>query len=242
MNNKLGFLVGLSVVAFAVACGGSSETVAPADAGSGDGAASGDGSGGGDSGTSDTGSSVDKDAGAPPIINVDFKPTCSAFTPCGGDPTGIWHYTTGCIDDATFDKVKQACPTATFTNTSATIAGSLTFSSGNVVRDTSTHFKATANIPQQCASLAGGCAGVQAALGGAYPSTKCVDAAAGACTCTVDETTPAKQTDTYTVAGNVITTGSNLKYDFCVTGTKLEHKANGNAQTAEPGTFSLTKQ
>jgi hypothetical protein len=235
MNNKLGFLVGLSVVAIAVACGGSSEPVTSADAGGGDGA-------GGDSGTNDTGSSVDKDAGTPPTVSVDFKATCSAFTPCGGDPTGIWHYTTGCIDDATFAKVKQACPSATFTNTSATIAGSLTFTSANVVRDTTTHFKTTANVPQACASLAGGCAGVQAALGNAYPSVKCVDATAGACTCTVDETTPLKQTGTYTIAGNVITTGGNLKYDFCVTGTKLEHKANGNTQTAEPGTFSLTKQ
>lgn len=253
----MGLCLGLGI---AIGCGGSSTSDAAnaaADSGP-DGASNRP-----DSSTPDASSPADagQDAGDPDAfvpgteVPINYG-GCAAFTPCGGDPKGTWTYAAGgCIDAVDLSGV---CPAATITNTDVKVKGTVTFSgstTGTVTRVAQVSMVATLGVPQSCVNsipiaLLRNCPGVQLALlapppnGAGFDTATCADkAGAGSgCDCDVAKKQVDNSADTFTVAGNVITTsGAKPRtYDFCVNPAST-FKYQETTSGAPKATFVMSK-
>lgn len=211
-----------------VGCSGGTTTSGPTDGGGGTDASTTDGPSGGDSG-SDTGA---KDAGKEastltgPFVDLKYgAANCPAFTPCGGDAKATWNVSGGCIKEEIFDQAKAQCPTLGVENVVFQARGFVTADGTNFQRHTEVKFTAKFVVPSGCKAAIGTCSGIASAiktLGGMDTATCADDAATGGCTCDVGNTIEEQLADTYTAAGNTITTGTGgaaaRTYDYCVTG------------------------
>lgn len=209
--------------------------------------------------TPEAGSSTDSgvaDASTKPDASItgpylDFQfGSCPALAACGGDPTGLFKVTSGCVDDTIFAGAKMQCPGLTVTNPKFQARGTILANATTITRKTDVKFTATFGIPKACKDGIGAgttCADVATAimLGAGLDMATCTDAAGatGDCTCDVGSTTLDNTTDMYTTAGNVLTTGSGATartYDYCVMGGEVKYKET-TAKTAVPALFTLTK-
>lgn len=218
-----------------VGCGGS-ETSSP-------------GGGPADSG-SDTSSSADssKPESAPPVdapfdgfidapeVTLTFG-TCTSFAPCGGDETGSWKVSGGCLSDSFLAPAADACAGFTTSNEVIKAKGIVTADGANIVRRTQVKLTAKAFIPLSCApngfndcnAIA---AGAQFQYG--FDKATCVPNDAGdGCNCDIEETVAENATDTYTKSGNTLTTGAGDTFDYCVAGGKLTYTQT-NSQGNQP--------
>jgi hypothetical protein len=206
-----------------------------------------DGGTGSDGGTSDSGTN-NNDAGLPycsrataPVVNIDIPTSCTAFTPCGGDPVGSWHYSAVCVDSP-FGAIQAACPSMTFSNASGTVQGCAVFAggaSGFLYRDLTWSISGTVNLPSACTPT--GCAQAQGALDVYYPGSTCSTAAGGGCTCAVTRTGGAQGPATdYTVIGTTLEiTQDTRTFDLCATpGTSLMHHET-TSNGADPGYWNM---
>src|SRR5690606_25760151 len=129
-------------------------------------------------------------------IDVEYKAACPAFTACGGNPSGTYDYSAGCVGDA-FAKVKEACPTVDTSNAKVTIKGTIYFLAESALkRDVTLKISGSLEVPAECVP-GGQCAAAETALKGAFPNTTCAAADAG-CTCTLDETNAKTSSTTFT--------------------------------------------
>ena len=153
---------------------------------------------------------------------------CSAleFTPCGGDLTGTWSFTAGCVDlsPTQADPTGGKCPSAT---ASATVdfTGTVTFGSdGRYSVDTTQSASITFEVPKSCLPSGASCTSVDAS------------ATDKGSTCELVQSQPSKtstEAGTYTTTSTQFTTvqdgdagagtgGKPILY--CVNGNKLSAK------------------
>lgn len=191
----------------------------------------------------------------PPPATFDLTSgTCTETTPCGGDPTGTWDYSAGCISDADLADfqatVRQACPTATVSGVAGTMSGRVTFGGNAVTRKGTVSAKTDLTIPQACASQVGGdCNLVGQAIvtagGGQVKGATCATGGSGGCNCKVELAFSSdKIGTTYTTSGSKLTTSDGDEYDYCVKGQTLSHKQTraGSRTSNEPGVYEATKR
>jgi len=204
-----------------VACGGVSTTIPDAGMSATD---------GGDASAADVAaeaSSVD--------INLT---TCPALTPCGGDVTGTWNLSAGCLADP-LATAESLCPTLVVHSQTATASGSVTFLGGLVTRNYVAHYEMDITVPTLC--LVGlTCAQAQTDYQAYIPNTTCT-AVTGGCECTGSIDTTAAEASGYTTANDEILTASGDTYAYCVTGSTMQyHHVSG--PTTEVGTYTLTHE
>lgn len=253
MGSKLSHvaLAGISVFACTAAwigCGGSSEGTPTTGADSGGVTTeAGPSSEGGPAIEAGTDASTKPDAAITgPYLDIQFG-NCPTLTACGGDPKGLWKVTAGCVDDTVFDGAKMQCPTLTVTNPQFKARGTVYADATTISRNTDVKFTAKFGVPAACATPVGSCATVAMAikLGAGLDTATCTDdpATPMACICDVGNTTITNTSDTYTTAGNVLTTGTGTTartFDYCVMGSEIKYKET-TAKTAIPALFTLSK-
>ncbi|MGE0786755.1 MAG: hypothetical protein AB7S26_13870 [Sandaracinaceae bacterium] len=164
----------------------------------------------------------------PPTVDVRFG-GCDALSPCGGNVEGVWVYDDVCVAMPMPDL--SACPQARIEDLAGTAQGCVELDGTMVDRDVTTTVSFTVVVPASC-TLGLGCTAIESALG----VTCAVDGTD--CRCPISETYTASNTDTYTVAGSVLTTGDGHQYDFCVGGAGLSYEEHG-ASPDEPGVVRL---
>lgn len=232
----------LPLLAAILACSPASKLPVPSfDGGPGDAGGTPDG-GGPDGGNPDAGGqdAGTADAGTPPVVNVTLSGSCPALTPCGGDPTGEWWYTAGCMADP-FPGITQYCSTATYSNPSVTLQGKVVFDGVHVTRSGSAEAKADVHVPSACNAY--GCATIAAGIeSNGCSNATCTDGANGSCDCAVDCVGQIAESNTYTVSGTTLNVAASpaRTYDFCVNGGTLKYHET-DSTPAEPGWFTLTK-
>jgi hypothetical protein len=195
----------------------------------------------------DVGDDVTIDA---PEITLQYG-SCPLFASCGGDPTGTWKYSAGCVDEIT----APGCPTATVTSPSFKVKGIVTFGPGSAVsRQIQAKLGATIGVPKTCVdALPAGlrnCATIQFGLtqppptGAGFDSATCNTDGVGGCSCDIAKTQTDVRTGTYTLTngGNTITTDDGRKYDFCVgsdAATPVLRYRDSTPNNPTPATFEL---
>jgi hypothetical protein len=203
-------------------------------------ASNGDGGASGEGGSSSSSSSPDGGGAQPVSTNaapISFGSSCPAFSACGGDIAGTWDYSGGCIADP-FAAYKKQCPSATESNVSGNIVGTVNVYGNTIQRNAKASFTGTLTIPAECTSGAS-CAIVQQTLQGAFDSVVC--SGSTTCDCVVSGHVDTGSVTTFTMNGNTVVTDDGSTYDVCVDGNKLtEHET--DAKAAEPGVFELTKR
>ena len=218
----------LLAVGLLVGCGGVS-TVNMGDAG--------------DAGVSDSPSNMDAappDGGASQIT-ITLAASCPSLTPCGGDVTGTWDLSAGCINDP-LATAKMDCPTLVVNSEVANAGGSVTFLNGFVTRNYTTHYAMDVTVPAICLQGAT-CAQVQALDQMYIPNTTCTATGNGGCECVGSVNTAATQASSYTLVNNEVVSAGGDHYAYCVnvSGTQMQyHHTQG--PTPELGTYTLTKQ
>lgn len=189
--------------------------------GNGDGSANGDGGGGGNDG-----------GGNPNGGPISFPAQCPAFAACGGSLSGTaWDYTAGCIDDA-FKDFQSLCPSLQVTNQTGTVKGTVTFTGAQVTRTGQATYSATIVLPVTCTQ------GVPCST---FSTKGATCTGTGSCSCQVTRTDSTSDTDSYTVQGSKIVTGSGNEYNYCVQGSKLQY-TEGGANPQHVGVFDLAKR
>jgi hypothetical protein len=164
--------------------------------------------------------------------------SCPDPTPCGGDVTGTWDLTAGCIDDP-LATAKSVCPALVVNTQVATASGSVTFANGIVARNYVTHYGMDITIPTSCLQGAS-CAQAQTLYQAYIPNTTCSTVTAG-CECTGSVDTTGIQGSTYTTANDEIVTAGGDHYAYCVTGTSMQYR-HTSGPTPDLGSYVLTQQ
>ena len=149
---------------------------------------------------------------------------CSAFTACGGDPTGTWTIRGTCIDPN--QEVFPGCEGATASG-SPTETGTVTINADmTYTADTRTMGSASFSIPGSCLTGLTSCDMLE------DESTMCDGTIDTSCSCdiTFDETST--ETGTYSTSGNNITLtpsgGSADTGEYCVSGNTLRVSVEGS--------------
>ena len=98
-------------------------------------------------------------------------------------------------------------------------------------------------IPSLCASVVGGCDGVQSAIRGAIPDSACVTEGGGNCRCAARQGGALRDGDGYASVGNQIVSASLMRrWDYCVEGARLRYRDVSATGAREPGTVELTRR
>lgn len=185
-----------------------------------------------------------RDAGGMPLT---CDPTFGAGQACGGTLAGTWTYVGGCVDPAAIlARVQLLCPSATISNQAHSSGGTLTVdANGTITRNVSNTTTGDVHVPSACASIVGGCSGVEFAITSQFPSSTATCVAAGAdCDCAVATITTLNDTGTYTVNGGVVTVhsgGNTLEYYYCVSGNTLHYHGLATNAFDDEVTYVLTK-
>jgi hypothetical protein len=212
-----------------------------------------------DAGATDSASQI-KDADRPdidvtgPFYDLQYG-NCPPVSACGGDLTGVWTLTGGCVDDTVFDTAKAQCPDLTSSDVKFTARGQVAAVGTGITRGTEAHFTANLQVPEICKldnPLAavpgyGTCADLDLAitLGAGLKSASCKDAktGGGGCDCEVANDLSEYTSADYTTAGNVLTTGTGTAertFDYCVANGGLTYKET-TAGSAIPASFTLAQ-
>lgn len=171
--------------------------------------------------------------------------SCPALVPCGGDEKGLWNITGGCVTEAIFDQAKGICPTLVEKDVKFEARGSVNADGANIERKVEIKFSASFDVPVECKSanpIGTTCKAAESALKlGGLKTATCTDAAAGGgCVCDVTNELSESTQDTYTTAGNTLTSANPTRtFDYCVDGAKITYKE--TTADAVPAIFVLTK-
>jgi hypothetical protein len=193
-----------------------------------------------DAAGSDTGTTLDEDGGSldarapdafvPPDANRDaFVPgggtitlseDCPDFVPCGGSIVGTWAYESICIEHS---EITGAFPLICATGTvieagGGTVDGTITATETSITRRIDTATNATILINPTCSGL--GCDNLEMMVESMVPGAMATCVEAGTtperCRCDVTFNTTIDETQTYTITGNTMTTGTGRTFDICV--------------------------
>ncbi|MBX3190665.1 MAG: hypothetical protein KF819_26935 [Labilithrix sp.] len=243
------FAFGVCFVTSALLWVGCSDTTT--ESGNPEGGTTPEGGNGNDGGGGDSSPAVDSgvDSAAPPLTGP-FIPlkygaaNCPAFTPCGGDPKGMWNLKDGCVTEEIFAGAKGQCPGLTESDVNFEARGYVLVDAVTATRKTEVKFSAKFAVPQACKAAVGTCANIATALklGGLDTATCADDAGTSGCDCDVGDLIAETTSDTYTTNGNVLTTGSAgtaRTYEYCVAGAGISYKE--TTANAAPATLFLEK-
>lgn len=209
-----------------------------------------------DSGTTDPDSgTTDPDAG-PPVLScsmgtIRIAEMCPAFTACGGDEVGSWCYADVCMTkeellgpvlmqmgvprDCTLDEIEVR-------SSSGMIDGNATLTGTMLTRMVMSEATGTFYLGPGCKIFT--CRATEAAINSALGSNgmaTCRDEAPG-CECDITFNSTVNESDTYTLDGNTIVTGSDRRYDYCVGADgnfRFKEDASMRSGSGEPGTQTL---
>jgi hypothetical protein len=224
-------VAGALAIAFAfVACsddGGSDAGTNPNR----DGSTGDTGTGGVDSGTGGVDSGTGGMDSGTQMVTCD--PAFGAAPECGGDPSGSWTYRAACGATAIEDGVRQQCQTATFQATSHQVSGTLNITGNTYTLNVTDNADVMMQIPQECATPLGGCAGVQTALSQGLNSPTTCNQNGTRCDCESSVTVSAAETGTYTTNGGTLTTmpsggGASGTYYYCVENGVFRYREMGD--------------
>jgi hypothetical protein len=198
------------------------------------------GANGNGGGSASDGGGASSEGGPTPVstnaASVSFG-VCPTVAACGGDIHGVWDYTGGCIADP-FAAFKKQCPSATESNVTGSIVGTVNVYGSTIERNGKASFSGTLTIPAEC-TMGASCAIVQQTLKGAADSIVC--SGSTSCDCVITGHVDTGSVTSFTQSGNTVTTDDGSTYDVCVAGGKMtEEETDANA--AEPGVFELTKR
>lgn len=218
-------LLAVSGLVVLVACSSTTTTTS----GSSSGGSSGNGSSSGSSGSE-----------APPAsttsATVDVDSSCPAFTPCGGNPSGTYDYTGGCVD--VFASVRGMCSGIDASGVKVTLKGSIYFLAGNALkRDVTIDVSGTVLFPASC--VANVCTAAEQGLQSTFPGATCTQAGTN-CSCTIQKSTTNTNSTTFTVSGNTVTTNDGETYEICDQDGTLQYS--GKSAGAEKGSWTLAKR
>jgi hypothetical protein len=186
-----------------------------------------------------------------PMIPISFPPTCTAPTPCAGNPSGNFFYTAACIGQDEFQSVINqiegaGCGAGSVSVTSydGGMSGYATFVGGtNICRSVRGSVTVGARItgtcanPTLCGLLTNGIAQ------GGYTGSCGIDG--GACECLVTRAIMIDNAGVAYTAGNgsLTISGSNQTFATCLSGQTLTTKElDAGTATHEPGVATLTQQ
>jgi hypothetical protein len=154
--------------------------------------------------------------------------SCGQVEPCGGSVVGTWKASSACLSSAAFaaDTSGSYCPTATFSNVSATQTGSYVFDSSTYTINISAQVSATYTVPASCNSSGTSCADLGAYLQAYIQGSTITCTGSGTCTCHLVFPATDSETGTYTSSGSVLTLtsdadGSTSTQSYCVQGSTL---------------------
>lgn len=199
------------------------------------------------------------DAGMPASVPMTFAANCNATQPCGGALPGLWHYQSICVEDSIFSRLQNFCGGAAQTQVldrSGTARGAVFFTATEMARSVAGRVDfALSTTNGTCVNGfmgLGGCTNLPSLLAQAGVQGTCAlelpdgGASASTCTCRLSFAFNDQATDTYTVAGNVITTGGNRTFEYCVAGTSMTYEETTPASVMniarDPGVSTLSKQ
>ncbi|MCC7536440.1 MAG: hypothetical protein IT379_09510 [Deltaproteobacteria bacterium] len=163
---------------------------------------------------------------------------CPTFSGCGGEIEGTWSYDGACIDDEMpFDT--SFCPSIRLVDTNGEVSGTLTVADGLLTQSTTASFSATFDLPGEC-TMGLACSMIESALDGAdgIDGSACSEAGDG-CRCTITTANTSMSSDMVTISGNIATTGSGERYEYCVSGGTLRYRNLDDADFA--GVFTLVR-
>lgn len=247
LANGRGLGLGATLVACSawwLACGGTSTTADPTDAGSTP-----------ETSAPETGSTPDAggtDAPAEttvppadlgPFLDLQYK-GCATLVACGGDPKGLWKVTGGCVSEKIFDAAKQQCPNLVESNVKFQARGTVNTTATTIARRVDVKFTATLAVPPECKNanpVGKTCKDAETAMKFAgLASATCKDnAGTGGCDCDVANDLSENTSDAYTVSGNTITANART-FDYCVKGNEIKYTET-TAKAPVPAVFTLAK-
>jgi len=200
---------------------------------------------------SDTGTAGDSSvtypdggSGAPPWATLTLGPlgTCTDVVPCGGDIVGTWETSGGCFEDD-LDSNLSRCPGAMVTRRAGRARGRVVFGAdGFAVRAAESEVEYELFYPALCAGFYS-CAMLEAAIAPFVDTVACPVEASGDCTCTARIRTTIMESDAYrTEANQIVSVSSGKRWDYCVTGERLDYQDTDRSSAGEPGTVELTRR
>lgn len=204
--------------------------------------------GGNDSGVNNTtDSGVAADSGVAPDsgVNQNCVATFGMTEACGGAIAGGWTYRNGCSDVDFLAEVRRACNAIQVSNQVTTTSGNVEFRGDmTFTRLVNTEVSAELVVPQICAVVVGGCAGVEGFIEqNANATATCTGA--GDCDCEVSIRITTDDTGTYTTQNGVLTARVNntdYAYWYCVEQGTLRYRGQmGIANDDDVFTFTLTQ-
>jgi hypothetical protein len=204
-------------------------------------------SGGADAGAIDAEPACTPLADVPPtkLPTGDTAKSCTRPAACGGPIEGTkWAYQHVCLDEATaFAPMWAECPAAQYNGADVTVTGSIELAGGSVTHTYSIKATGVFQAPATCAGC--DCKGFQDVLihrRGAGANTYCYPDCYpdSSCRCLVDFEAAGNATETYTIAGNKLTTKGGSKYDFCASAATLSLVPGAGADV--PGTIDLVPE
>ena len=163
---------------------------------------------------------------------------CTPLVPCGGNITGTWDVSGGCV--AIDLSQIMRCPGATV-SASGQSRGRVTFDGMVAHRAAETEINMQLGVPAVCASFLGGCMALETRIRMGQPDSTCVTETDGSCYCQVRNHSAINQTDGYTTMGNeIIGQTSGKTWAYCVSGGMLSYEDNSPSGMREPGIIRLT--
>jgi hypothetical protein len=159
---------------------------------------------------------------------------CGQVQPCGGDLTGTWLFTTGCITSVGIKDAEgtPSCAGESIGVTQISVSGSITFNADMTYTASSLSQGATFSIgvPASCNASNVPCSSLATALrSSGFQTATCTGS--GSCSCSAMQTAAVSETGTYTVSGSTFTatpTGGGTSMltnggpeSYCVQGTAL---------------------
>jgi len=174
---------------------------------------------------------------------------CS-FTPCGGDPTGVWQVQSACITGEGDSPFGDKCDEGTV-DVDVAVDGTLTVADGRYTWNLMIQGDVVFNIPASCVDpLSGGMATACTDFEGDDGDTTCTGALASGCTCSKPGTPETEaSTGTLEVRGSQFVGTEDGEEpgepaDFCVSGNSLKfmiHETSDDGTSTKDILLSFTK-
>src|SRR5688572_16604561 len=122
----------------------------------------------GDGGTSSNPNDPAKPAASASEAVIDVDGTCPSFAACGGNPSGTYDYTAGCVEDV-FKAARDQCPGLDTSKAKVTVKGSIYFLTSSALhREITVTTTGSITFPQSC--TLGQCAMIQNGLKSSFDS------------------------------------------------------------------------
>ena len=156
---------------------------------------------------------------------------CGQVSACGGDLTGTWTITSGCLTSAGVKDAESgatgSCSGLTVAVTNISVSGTVTFNADMTYTFASLQEQSTLtlNAPASCVG-SGSCSALASALESTGDVASATCSGTSGCSCTAMQT-PQTETEsgTYSVSGSTVTTvpstGTASSTPFCVQGSVL---------------------